>query len=63
MNVEAKKILEKYRLEPPNSVSSTTDRQLRVVSRFVNEALLCYQESIISSPVIFYFIISFILIF
>lgn len=51
VNDEAKKFLEKYKLKPPNSVSSNNDRQLRVISRFVNEALLCYQEGIIYSPV------------
>jgi enoyl-CoA hydratase/long-chain 3-hydroxyacyl-CoA dehydrogenase len=54
VNAEAKTILERYKLVPPTAVSSTEDRQLRVVSRFVNEALLCLEEDIISSPVSFY---------
>jgi len=51
VNEEAKKILEEFKLEPQQGVSSTEDRQLRVVSRFVNEALMCLQEGIVASPV------------
>uniref|UniRef100_A0AC34RC90 Enoyl-CoA hydratase n=1 Tax=Panagrolaimus sp. JU765 TaxID=591449 RepID=A0AC34RC90_9BILA len=50
VNEAAGKILEKYRVQPPTSVSSTEDRQLRILSRFVNEATLCLQEGIIASP-------------
>lgn len=50
-SAEAKKIIDKYHTPPPTTVSSNEDRQLRVVSRFVNEALLCLEEGIIASPV------------
>uniref|UniRef100_A0A0K0F5C5 Trifunctional enzyme subunit alpha, mitochondrial n=1 Tax=Strongyloides venezuelensis TaxID=75913 RepID=A0A0K0F5C5_STRVS len=50
VNVVAAKILEKYRQDAPTAVSSTEDRQLRVISRFVNEATLCLQEEVIRSP-------------
>uniref|UniRef100_A0A0K0EFI9 Trifunctional enzyme subunit alpha, mitochondrial n=2 Tax=Strongyloides stercoralis TaxID=6248 RepID=A0A0K0EFI9_STRER len=50
VNEVAAKIFEKYRQDAPTSVSSTEDRQLRVVSRFVNEAALCLQEEVIRSP-------------
>uniref|UniRef100_A0A158P8I6 enoyl-CoA hydratase n=1 Tax=Angiostrongylus cantonensis TaxID=6313 RepID=A0A158P8I6_ANGCA len=44
VNEEATKILQNYS-------SSLEDQQLRLVSRFVNEALLCLQEGVIASPV------------
>jgi len=50
VNEAAAKILEKYRTQPPTSVSSTEDRQLRILSRFVNESTLCLQEGILASP-------------
>ncbi|KAI1722089.1 3-hydroxyacyl-CoA dehydrogenase, NAD binding domain-containing protein [Ditylenchus destructor] len=50
VNEKAKQILEKYKLVAPTAVSSKEDRQLRVVSRFVNEALLCLEEQVIQSP-------------
>uniref|UniRef100_A0A0N4ZF08 Trifunctional enzyme subunit alpha, mitochondrial n=1 Tax=Parastrongyloides trichosuri TaxID=131310 RepID=A0A0N4ZF08_PARTI len=50
VNEVAAKIFEKYRQEAPSSVSSKEDRQLRVISRFINEASLCLQEEVIRSP-------------
>ncbi|CAL2029009.1 hypothetical protein CAEBREN_20738 [Caenorhabditis brenneri] len=50
VNDEATKLLQKYKLTPNASVSSPEDRQLRLVSRFVNEALLCLEEGVLASP-------------
>ncbi|EGT32030.1 hypothetical protein CAEBREN_30302, partial [Caenorhabditis brenneri] len=50
VNDEATKLLQKYKLTPHASVSSPEDRQLRLVSRFVNEALLCLEEGVLASP-------------
>ncbi|VDM85235.1 unnamed protein product [Strongylus vulgaris] len=51
VNEDALKILQKYKLTPPENCTSTEDRQLRLATRFVNEALLCLEEGVISSPV------------
>ncbi|KAI6229053.1 Mitochondrial trifunctional protein alpha subunit [Aphelenchoides fujianensis] len=50
VNEAVRKIIEQHRTQAPTSVSSTEDRQLRVVSRFVNEAALCLEEGIIRGP-------------
>ncbi|KAI6208211.1 Mitochondrial trifunctional protein alpha subunit [Aphelenchoides besseyi] len=50
VNEAVRKIIEQHRIQAPTSVSSTEDKQLRVVSRFVNEALLCLEEGIIRGP-------------
>uniref|UniRef100_A0A7E4ZXR9 Trifunctional enzyme subunit alpha, mitochondrial n=1 Tax=Panagrellus redivivus TaxID=6233 RepID=A0A7E4ZXR9_PANRE len=50
INEAAIKAVEKYRSQPPTSVSSDEDRKLRILSRFINEATFCLQEGVISSP-------------
>lgn len=51
VNEAVKKIGEQYRIQAPTSVSSNEDRQMRIVSRFVNEALICLEEGVIRGPV------------
>lgn len=50
INEEAMKILEKYRVNPPAPLVDE-DSQMRLVGRFVNEAVLCLQESVLENPV------------
>ncbi|XP_043998525.1 hydroxyacyl-CoA dehydrogenase trifunctional multienzyme complex subunit alpha b [Gambusia affinis] len=50
VNPEIGDILEKFKITPNPAVSSDSDVQYRLVSRFVNEAVLCLQEGILNSP-------------
>ncbi|KAJ8391495.1 hypothetical protein AAFF_G00088170 [Aldrovandia affinis] len=51
VNPGVEEILEKFKMVAPPAVSSDSDVQYRLVSRFVNEAVMCLQEGILSSPV------------
>ncbi|XP_030054499.1 trifunctional enzyme subunit alpha, mitochondrial-like [Microcaecilia unicolor] len=51
VNSGAEEILEKFKLVAKPEVSTDEDIQLRLVTRFVNEAVLCLQENILSNPV------------
>nr|XP_046228220.1 hydroxyacyl-CoA dehydrogenase trifunctional multienzyme complex subunit alpha a [Scatophagus argus] len=51
VNPEVDEILRKYKVTAPPAVSSGSDLRLRILSRFVNEAVLCLQEGIIRNPV------------
>ncbi|XP_006625919.2 trifunctional enzyme subunit alpha, mitochondrial [Lepisosteus oculatus] len=44
-------ILEKYKMPADPQVSSDSDIQYRLISRFVNEAVMCLQEGILNNPV------------
>ncbi|XP_062323877.1 hydroxyacyl-CoA dehydrogenase trifunctional multienzyme complex subunit alpha a [Osmerus eperlanus] len=51
VNPGAEEIIQKFKLAAPPTVSSDSDVQHRLVSRFVNEAVLCLQEGILGNPV------------
>uniref|UniRef100_UPI003AABEF1C hydroxyacyl-CoA dehydrogenase trifunctional multienzyme complex subunit alpha b isoform X1 n=1 Tax=Centroberyx gerrardi TaxID=166262 RepID=UPI003AABEF1C len=51
VNPDIDEILQKYKMTPNPAVSSDSDVQYRLVSRFVNEAVLCLQEGILNNPV------------
>uniref|UniRef100_A0A3Q0SIY9 Trifunctional enzyme subunit alpha, mitochondrial n=1 Tax=Amphilophus citrinellus TaxID=61819 RepID=A0A3Q0SIY9_AMPCI len=50
VNPEIGDLLEKYKMTPNPAVSSDSDMQYRLVSRFVNESVMCLQEGILNSP-------------
>ncbi|XP_076013785.1 hydroxyacyl-CoA dehydrogenase trifunctional multienzyme complex subunit alpha b [Genypterus blacodes] len=50
VNPDIEGILEKFKMTPNPAVSSDSDVQYRLVSRFVNEAVLCLQEGILNNP-------------
>ncbi|VDN94923.1 unnamed protein product [Brugia pahangi] len=50
VNEAALKILHKHQLTPVSTVSSVADRQLRILCRYINEAAICLEEGVISSP-------------
>uniref|UniRef100_A0A8C8J071 Trifunctional enzyme subunit alpha, mitochondrial n=1 Tax=Oncorhynchus tshawytscha TaxID=74940 RepID=A0A8C8J071_ONCTS len=51
VNPDIEDVLGKYKLTPNPLVSSDSDVQYRLVSRFVNEAVMCLQEGILNGPV------------
>lgn len=51
LNSGTEEILKKFKLVAPPAVSGDEDVQYRLVSRFVNEAVLCLQEGILPDPV------------
>ncbi|MCJ8749903.1 hypothetical protein PDJAM_G00192940 [Pangasius djambal] len=51
LNSGTEEILKKFKLVAPPAVSGDEDVQYRLLSRFVNEAVLCLQEGILPDPV------------
>lgn len=51
LNPGAKEIMERFKIPSNPETSTDEDIQMRLVSRFVNEAVLCLQEEILSNPI------------
>lgn len=49
VNSEAENIMKKYSVTPPKQCTKE-EQQMRLVTRFVNEAILCLQEGILANP-------------
>lgn len=50
INPEAMEIFKQFPKTPISSVSGDSDIQMRLICRFVNEAVMCLQDGIISDP-------------
>ncbi|CAJ0964156.1 unnamed protein product, partial [Mesorhabditis belari] len=50
VNEEALKIISKYRVTAPAETNNVEDQQIRVLCRFINEAMHCLQEGVIRQP-------------
>uniref|UniRef100_A0AAQ5Y627 Trifunctional enzyme subunit alpha, mitochondrial n=1 Tax=Amphiprion ocellaris TaxID=80972 RepID=A0AAQ5Y627_AMPOC len=51
INPEMEEIFKNYKVATPLAISSDSDIQLRMVSRCLNESVLCLQEGIVANPV------------
>ncbi|GIY33758.1 trifunctional enzyme subunit alpha, mitochondrial [Caerostris darwini] len=49
VNMEAEEILKKYKVDSPKECTNE-ELQMRLVTRFVNEAILCLQDGILANP-------------
>ncbi|KAG5277373.1 hypothetical protein AALO_G00116780 [Alosa alosa] len=50
VNSGAEEIIKRFAIAAPPAVSSNEDVQFRLVSRFVNEAILCLEEGVLPDP-------------
>uniref|UniRef100_A0A669CZ44 Hydroxyacyl-CoA dehydrogenase trifunctional multienzyme complex subunit alpha a n=1 Tax=Oreochromis niloticus TaxID=8128 RepID=A0A669CZ44_ORENI len=50
VNPEVEEILKNHQVTAPSAISSEYDMQYRLLSRCINESLMCLQEGIIASP-------------